>query len=135
MAQIVGAGLLAGPSRYRETHSKIMRKVCPWEARDGERKNKRMNRSTRSLLVGMLGAVFRRSAARRARPALAGSSAQPIEVRSWFEPAWFGLGRDRGGDCLNLGEFHRVSDHDPQKSGEPDVVGKGSERVRTASLG
>ena len=39
----------------------------------------------------MLPTVIQRNAARRAQPALAGSSAQPIEVRSWFEPAWLGL--------------------------------------------
>lgn len=84
-------------------------------------------------MVGMLRAVIRRSAARRAQPALAGSSAQPIEVRSWLEPAWFGL--DPGRDCLNQPEFHRVGDQDPQKSDAPDVAGKGSGRARTASLG
>ena len=83
----------------------------------------------------MLRAVIRRSAARRAQPALAGSSAQPIEVRSWLEPAWFCLDPGRDRDCLNQPEFHRVGEHSPQKSGEPDVAGKGSGRARTGSLG
>ena len=82
----------------------------------------------------MLQKVIRRKAVQPERSGLDGSSARPIEVRSRFGPVWFGPGRVRDGDCLNQPEF-RVNDHDPQKSGEPDVVGKGSGRVRTASLG
>ena len=92
-----------------------------------------MNRPTGLSVGEMIPNAIQGKAARRVRPGLDGSSARRIELRNRFEPAWFGPDRDRG--FLNQREFHRVSDHDPQKSGAPDVAGKGSGRARTASLG
>lgn len=76
--------------------------------------------------------AIQRKAARRVRPGLDGSSGRRIELRSRFEPAWFGPDRDHG--FLNQLEFHHGSDHEPQKDGEPCVVGKRSGRAKTTRI-
>ena len=76
--------------------------------------------------------VIRRSAARRAQPALAGSFARQIEVHSRFEPVWFGPERDRG--CLNQLAYHRVCDQDVEKNDELYVVGKDLGRAKTTRI-
>ena len=72
--------------------------------------------------------MIRRSAARRAQPALAGSFARQIEVHSRFEPVWFGPERDRG--CLNQLEYHRVRDQEVEKVMNSMWLGKAQEEQK-----
>ena len=73
--------------------------------------------------------AIQRKAVRRVRPGLYGSCGRRIELYSRFEPAWFDFDRDRG--CRNQPDFHHVGDQGLQKSDEPCVAAKSSEKARS----
>ena len=76
--------------------------------------------------------AIQRKAVRRVRPGLYGSCGRRIELCSRFEPAWFGLDRDRGD--RNQLRVHHIGGQGRQKSDEPCVAGKSSGKAKTTNM-